>query len=259
MPLNVTVASMSSTTLLVTWLSPSLPNGILTTYEVTYTGVSSLNPVPASFYQPLSITISAPNTSLVVPGLVPHSNYTISVRAFTSAGPGEVSEEIEERTEEDGECILLPIKPTHFSSCMFNNSIQAHSLTIPVHSNESLQHNLSACTLIFSPCTVPSPPLSVTVSDKTSTTLLVTWLPPATPNGVLTSYEVYYKGVSSVNPVPASFYQPLSVTVSAPNTSLVVPGLVPHSNYTITVRAFTSAGPGEVSEEIEDRTEEDGG
>ena len=118
---------------------------------------------------------------------------------------------------------------------------------------------MTACTLIFSPCTVPSPPLSATVADKTSTTLLVTWLPPATPNGVLTSYEVYYKGVSSVNPVPASFYQPLSVTVSAPNTSLVLSGLFPYSNYTITVRAFTSAGPGEVSEEIEDRTEEDGG
>ena len=260
MPLNVTVANMSSTTLLVTWLSPSIPNGILTTYEVTYTGVSSLNPVPASFYQPLSITISAPNTSLVVPRLVPHSNYTISVRAFTSAGPGEVSEEIEDRTEEDGGCILLPIKSTHFSSCcMFNNSIQALFLIIPVHCNESLQHSLSACTLIFSPCTVPSLPLSATVANKTSTTLLVTWLPPATPNGVLTSYEVYYKGVSSVNPVPASFYQPLSVTVSAPNTSLVVPGLLPHSNYTISVRAFTSAGPGEYSEEIEDRTEEDGG
>ena len=104
----------------------------------------------------------------------------------------------------------------------------------------------------------PSPPLNVTVLMKTSTSLLVSWLPPSMPNGVLISYEVYYTGESSLNPVPASFYHSLSSTISAPNTSLVLSNLVPYSNYTISVRAFTSAGPGEYSEVIEDRTEEDG-
>ena len=112
--------------------------------------------------------------------------------------------------------------------------------------------------LIFTSRTVPSVPLTVTVANKTSTTLLVTWLPPSIPNGVLFSYEVYYRGESSLNPVPASFFQPLFLSVSVPNTSLVLSDLVPYSNYTISVRAFTSAGPGEYSEEIEDRTEEDG-
>ena len=98
----------------------------------------------------------------------------------------------------------------------------------------------------------------MTVANKTSTTLLLVWQPPVTPNGVLTSYEVYYAGVSSVNPVPASFYQPLSVNISTPNTSIELLNLVPHSNYTISVGAFTSAGPGEYSEQIEERTEEDG-
>ena len=98
----------------------------------------------------------------------------------------------------------------------------------------------------------------MTVANKTSTTLLVTWLPPSTPNGVLSSYELYYRGESSLNPVPASFIQPLSLSVSAPNTSLVLSDLVPYSNYTISVRAFTSAGPGEYSDVIVDRTEEDG-
>ena len=72
-------------------------------YEVTYTGVSSVNPVPDSFFQPLSITVSSANTSLVLQHLVPYSNYTISVRAFTSVGPGNYSKGIEDRTEEDGE------------------------------------------------------------------------------------------------------------------------------------------------------------
>ena len=106
-PLNVAIVNRTSTTQLVTWLPPSMPNGVLTSYEVTYIGDFSANPVPASFFQPLSITVSAPNTSLVLQQLVPYSTYTISVRAFTSAGPGEYSEGIENRTEEDGECFIM--------------------------------------------------------------------------------------------------------------------------------------------------------
>ena len=94
--------------------------------------------------------------------------------------------------------------------------------------------------------------------SKTPTSLLVKWVSPTTPNGVLTSYEVTYAGVSAVNPVPDSFFQPLYITVSPPNTSLLLLHLLPYSNYTISVRAFTGAGPGEYSEQIEDRTEKDG-
>ena len=106
--------------------------------------------------------------------------------------------------------------------------------------------------------TVSSAPLNVTVANKNSTTLLVTWLPPTTPNGVLSIYELQYTGVSSVNPVPSSFYQTQHLNISYPGISFLLSDLVPYSNYTISVRAFTSAGPGEYSEVIEDRTEEDG-
>ena len=100
--------------------------------------------------------------------------------------------------------------------------------------------------------------MNVTVANKTSTTLLVTWLPPAIPNGVLTSYEVYYRGLSSVNLVLPSFYQALSVTLSTVSTSIELVNLVPYSDYTLSVRALTSGGPGEYNEQVEARTEEDG-
>ena len=111
---------------------------------------------------------------------------------------------------------------------------------------------------IFPSIAVPSVPLNVTVANKTSTTLLVTWMPLSTPNGVLIRFELQYTGISSVNPVPSTFYQPQFINVSFPGTSILLSDLVPYSNYTISVRAFTSAGPGEYSGEIEDRTEEDG-
>ena len=103
MPLNATVVNKTSTMLLVTWLPPSIPNGILTKFELRFTGVSSNNPVPSSFYQIQYINISFPETSVRLEHLVPYSNYTISVRSFTSAGPGEFSTYIEYQTEEDGE------------------------------------------------------------------------------------------------------------------------------------------------------------
>ena len=83
-----------------------MPNGVLTSYKVTYAGVSSVNPVPVTFFQANSTTVSATYTSLVLSDLVPYSNYTISVRAFTSAGPGEYSEGFQDITEEDGEEFL---------------------------------------------------------------------------------------------------------------------------------------------------------
>ena len=123
-PRNVTVVYKTPTSLLVTWVSPFIPNGVLTMYEVTYTGVSSVNPVPDSFFQLLSITVSAANTSLVLQHLVPYSNYTISVRAFTSVGPGKYSKGIEDRTEEDGELIIY----TSREACLRCASLLQHSI-----------------------------------------------------------------------------------------------------------------------------------
>ena len=99
-------------------------------YEVTYTGVSSVNPVPDSFFQPLYITASAPNTSLAVQQLVPYSNYTISVRAFTSAGPGEPSERIEDRTEEDGTCMYGACQgcTPQFRLCIYTVQLNSFAL-----------------------------------------------------------------------------------------------------------------------------------
>ena len=235
-PLNVTVADKTSTTLLVTWMPPSIPNGVLIKFEISYSGISSENPVPSSFHQPQYRIIPVPGTSILLSDLVPYSNYTISVRAFTSAGPGEYSDVIEDRTGKDGD-----YSKAILCFCMHNNCTcnRYSAFLVSLH-------------------TVPSTPLNVTVANKTSTTLLVIWMPPSTPNGVLTSYEVYLTGVFSVNSVNTSFFRPFSVIISTPTTSLVLSDLVPYSNYTISVRAFTSAGPGEYSEVIEDRTEEDG-
>ena len=122
-PLNVTVANQTSTTLLVTWLSPSKPNGVLTNFELCYTGVYSVNPVLSSFHQLQCTNISFPAVYSLLEDLVPYSNYTISVRAVTGAGPGNSSTEIKGITKEDGKSPQYAVLWTRCSGCVYNIKI----------------------------------------------------------------------------------------------------------------------------------------
>ena len=48
-------------------------------------------------------TVNTTNLTIIVGGLEEDVNYNISVRAYTSVGPGPYNEEITNRTFEDGE------------------------------------------------------------------------------------------------------------------------------------------------------------
>ena len=70
----------------------------------------------------------------------------------------------------------------------------------------------------------------------TNTTVLITWDPPLTPNGDSLVYEVHYQGEGG---------QEGGRVVNVTATSVELTGLRPESTYTISVRAYTAAGPGE--------------
>lgn len=91
-PRSVTVRVISSTAIDISW-TPPLPseqNGIIRGYTVSVTSVD----------QALQFNIQ--NTSLVVAGLHPFTDYTVSVVAVT-VGPGVVAQGQSIRTYEDGE------------------------------------------------------------------------------------------------------------------------------------------------------------
>ena len=67
----------------------------------------------------------------------------------------------------------------------------------------------------------------------TSASLLITWEPPLMPIGYIVAYEVRYQGEDGGQEVR-------NVTA----TSVELTGLRPESTYTISVRAYTAAGPG---------------
>ena len=64
----------------------------------------------------------------------------------------------------------------------------------------------------------------------------ISWSPPTTPNGIITVYEIRYRESTSTGP-----YNITNTT----NTEYSIVGLIPNTSYTIGVRAYTSAGPGE--------------
>ena len=70
----------------------------------------------------------------------------------------------------------------------------------------------------------------------TNTTLLITWDPPLIPSGDILVYEVHYQGEGG---------QEGGGVVNVTTNSVELTNLRPESTYTISVRAYTLAGPGE--------------
>jgi hypothetical protein len=97
-PENVETVVLSSIAISVTWeeVLPIDQNGIIIEYEVLYK--------PLETFDGLLSPLSMNTTNLIVNfmDLVPFVGYNISVRAYTSVGPGPYSEAIANRTLEEG-------------------------------------------------------------------------------------------------------------------------------------------------------------
>lgn len=90
-PSGVSLIRVNSTTLRVSWQQLSLDDarGFITNYTVTYMA-------SASRRQLTMVTVSADESSAIIPGLPPTVRYGVSVRAWTSAGPGPMSDVVYE-------------------------------------------------------------------------------------------------------------------------------------------------------------------
>ena len=85
-PLRVVLQNSTSTSLQVSWSTPTFSNGPNLTYWVEYTGLATEYPVNDSFF--MTSFLESSTTSVAISGLVPFSTYTIGVRASTSVGAG---------------------------------------------------------------------------------------------------------------------------------------------------------------------------
>ena len=68
----------------ITWNQPYMPNGIIIVYEICYRESDNSDSL---------IYVNTTNTQHIIDGLSPNTSYTIGVRAYSIAGPGEWTEE----------------------------------------------------------------------------------------------------------------------------------------------------------------------
>ena len=99
----------------------------------------------------------------------------------------------------------------------------------------------------------PSEPLSFTVVSMNSTAIMVSWQPPAMPNGVIRDYNVWYDQTLNCNGSLVSF----SDSVTGSVLMYTFTELEEDTLYVFYVSAETSAGEGEAAMVME-RTSEDG-
>ena len=76
-PLNLSINAFNSTTLLLSWLQPLIPNGIIIKYTINCIGENNKNH-----------TVMTSTTMTLVSDLSPYTNYTCSVFGHTRVGIG---------------------------------------------------------------------------------------------------------------------------------------------------------------------------
>ena len=194
-------------------------NGIVINYEIQVEQLDFLTDI--IFVDPLNTTDFGEN----VTGLQEYVSYDFRVRAYTSIGPGLYSNPVTKRTSEDGNVHIL------LTLCL---------------------RKLGNQTFIFQSSVPAAPPRDVQATAISSTEIMVTWdeIRGLDQNGVIIEYEVQIEPLDS----------PANNTVGPLNTTrlLIVVTSLEELFYNISVRAYTSVGPGPYSDPVTVRTSEDG-
>ena len=111
---------------------------------------------------------------------------------------------------------------------------------------------------VFAICAVPSEaPQNVMLMVESSTAIRVSWeeVPAIDENGIITMYQVQYDPLETFGGLIST------TNINITDTSMlstVLTGLEEYVEYNISVRTYTSAGPGPYSDPVTERTLEDG-
>ncbi|XP_050351943.1 tyrosine-protein phosphatase Lar isoform X3 [Nymphalis io] len=95
-----------------------------------------------------------------------------------------------------------------------------------------------------------SAPRNVQVRPLSSSTMVIQWDEPETPNGQVTGYKIYYTSD------PSQLLQSWHSQMMDNNHLTTISELTPHTVYTIRVQAFTSVGPGPISAPVQVKTQQ---
>nr|XP_018903286.1 PREDICTED: tyrosine-protein phosphatase Lar isoform X3 [Bemisia tabaci] len=126
-PKNVQVRPLSSSTMVIQWDAPETQNGQITGYKVYYT----LKPeMPMSSWDSQMVDS---NELTTISELTPHAIYTIRVQAFTSVGPGPLSDPVQVKTQQG-----VPSQPQDLNYTDTGETSVTLSWTKPSHSEGNI-------------------------------------------------------------------------------------------------------------------------
>ena len=100
-------------------------------------------------------------------------------------------------------------------------------------------------TLLFIP-PVPGPVINLMARDFNATSILVTFSPPSSPNGIITRYEISYMVTSAETSEPVAITEDLKRTTF----EVTITELEPFTEYSVSVVAETRIGPGTPVDQI---------
>ena len=102
-PMNCEATAIGSTTIMIMWSPPAMPNGIITNYNVSYVPGQSLSTADHSADGNISVAIGNNDTIYNVSSLRIATNYYVAIAAHTIVGIGPYSSDnCTVQTMEDG-------------------------------------------------------------------------------------------------------------------------------------------------------------
>ncbi|XP_008591881.1 PREDICTED: phosphatidylinositol phosphatase PTPRQ, partial [Galeopterus variegatus] len=252
-PENITYKNISSGEIELSFLPPSSPNGIIQQYTI-YLKRSNGNE---------ERTINTTSLTQSIKGLKKYTQYMIDVSASTLKGEGVRSAPISVLTDEDDTTIhiftiylwdrssLRTINVTEtsleFSDLDYNVEYSAY-----VTANTRFGDGKTRSSVINfrTPEGEPSdPPKDVHYVNLSSSSIIIFWMPPSKPNGIIQYYSVYYKNSSGTFMQNFTLHEVTNdfdnMTVSA-----IIDKLAIFSYYTFWLTASTSIGNGNKSSDI---------
>ncbi|XP_076131587.1 receptor-type tyrosine-protein phosphatase S [Alosa pseudoharengus] len=288
-PRNVQARIISANTVVVRWDEPEEPNGQIKGYRVYYTMDDSQ---PLSQWQIHNVQDSVLTT---IQSLVSSETYSIRVLAFTSVGDGPPSDPIQVKMvlgvpgqpekfqvgSVSDTSIQLTWEPAGSLNyeLRYREGAKGSEVTKKFGASssyvvEGLKPNteylfslaaiskwgIGAFTSEISQKTSqakPSaPPREVKCSSSSSTSLLVSWLPPVaeSQNGELTGYVVRHQVVAAE---AGAVDEPKESDAPPSGQQLLLQGLEKWTQYSVSAAASTSKGRGPFSEPLVCRTDED--
>ena len=208
-PQNCTATAITSTTVRVTWMIPSEPNGPIDHYDVTYQPGQSISGIDYTTQtELLGIASTMDNsTELNVSDLFKATSYSFSLTAYNDIGSSPYSTE---------PCLVYTLEDGEFS------------------------HDLGANMILSSLFLVPDgPPLNLNASSDSATSIIISWDPPAKhlQNGIIMQYIVR----RTTNTFQPLFERPF---VLSDGTQAVLSGLRVNTTYYISVSSRTAVGFG---------------